>query len=457
MGIVKLQPDVSVPNEATLPQAIQEPNKSIFTSLVPESRITSLLKYVEGYPWTVNYYGQILNRNNTLENIDPSTPNLTQPYYEVNGLILQVSSPLSSSYDQASGITTVTGSALTPYTLIPNVGDIFIASVDSGEDAVFTVNSVSRKTFRKDTIYEISYNLYGYTSENSSLIESIKNRVQDTYYFNKDTNFFNRDVLIKPTVKEAIDRLNSLLRESKEYYFLTFAQKEAGTIYIPGLLNKLYDPLLLNFISKIVDYSDLSCIPFFRHNYANNKYINQKSILDLILARNLSLINSINKKYVFIPSNEILNNGRLGTVFYTGGSYILFPKEPNLNTDIEVLTYPNVSYDFIEQVKSSKNYFVLDKNIRTINNNNLQDKKLLHELFLNDSYIVSDNFYSYINDNSTYNNISYMELLIYKYLKREAIAKEDLVIVYETDYTSWSLLHQLYLLPVLWVITQSTL
>lgn len=452
MGIVRLQPDQPpVASQQTLPQAIQEPSKSIFTALVPESRIVSLLKYVEGYPWTVNFYGQILNKNNTLENFDPSTPNLTQPYYEVNGMIIQVSSPLTSSYDQASGITTITGSALTPYSVTPNVGDIFIAPVDSGEDAVFIVNNVIRKTFRKDSIYEINYNLLYYTSEEPDFIVNLKARIQDTYFFNKDTNFFNRDVLIKPSVKEAIDRLRILTQESKDYYFSTFAQKEAGTILIPGLPFKVYDPLLLGFISKIVDYKELADVPFFRHNYGENKYINQKSIFDLLFTRNINTVNGINKRYNFIPSHMLPNRARLGTIFHTGAEYVCFPVEPSVSTNIDPIAPDSDLNSFVESVKSTKNYFVPNIPIQALNNNNVFAKQLLQGLFVNDYYIVSENFYNYINDNSTYNNLSYIELLIFKHITKQAIAKEDLVIAIE-KYMEWSLLHQLYLLPILWFL-----
>lgn len=452
MPLVKIQPDQPpVAAEQTLPQAIQEPAKSVFTALVPESKITSLLKYVEGYPWTVNFYGQILNKNNTLENFDPTVPNLTQPYYEVNGMILQVSSPLTSSYDQGTGITTITGSALTPYSLTPNVGDIFIAPVDSGEDAVFMINSVVRKTFRKDSIYEVNYNLLYYTSEEPEFIASLKARIQQVYFFNKDTNFFNRDVLIKPSVKEAIDRLNYLVRESKEYYFSTFAQREAGTILIPGVSNRMYDPMLLGFLSKIIDYSELVDIPFFRHNYGDNRYVNQKSILDLLLTRNVNTLPGINRRYNFVPTHSLRNRARLGTIFHTGADFIAFPVDPLNAADIDKIT-PNLETDsYLENVKSTRNYYVPAITVQTKNNDNVFTKQLLHELFVDNHYIVSQNFYNYISDNSTYNNISYIELLIFKHVTNQAISKEDLVIGLE-KYMQFSLLHQLYLLPVLWFL-----
>lgn len=457
MSIVKLQPDQEPPVNLTTPETIEEPSKSIFTALVPESRITSLLKYVEGYPWTVKYYGQIVNINNTLENFDPSTPNLTQPYYKINNLILQVNSPLSSSYDQTSGITTISGSAITPYKIVPNVGDIFIAQVDSGEDAIFIVTTVSRKTYRKDTLYDISYNLYSYISNNPQFITTLESRVQQAYFFNKDTNFFNRDHLITPVVKEATDRLKHFLNESQDYYFSTFSQKQTGTILIPGTNEPVYDPQLLDFITSIVDYNRFIDLPFYKFSYGNNKYIEQSSFFDLLLKRNINQIELINKKYIFVSSGDLPNRARFGTIGHSGISYILFPLNPNKNTDID--SYYNIDTNLTSvNIKTPKNYFMPNPplTVEAINNNNIFTKPLLHELFINDYYVVSENFYNYINDNTLYNNISYIELLIYKFLKKQAIAKEDLVVCTES-YINWSALHSLYLLPVLWLLVKSNL
>jgi len=451
MAIVKLQPDQSPPIVVNTPETIQEPSKSIFTSLVPESTITSLLKYTEGYPWSINYYGQLLNVNNTLENFDPTTPNLTQPYYCVSDMVIQVSSPLNSNYDANTGVTSVNGVAVMPYKITPNVGDVFIAKVDNGEDAIFIITTVSRKTYRKDTLYEVSYNLYAYTSANPTFIPILEQRVQDTYFFNKDTDFFNRDVLIKPSVKEATDRLNVFLRESQEHYFAIFAQKEIGGITIPGMGNTVYDPLLINFISKIVDYNTLVDIPFYKFSHSNNRYIEQKSIFDVLLTRSTSLLSTINKTYNFVPTSSIPNKARLGTLWHTGIEYVLFPMNPNKDMEITDMTLTATDMPVIPQLKNSKNYSmpVPPITIQTKNNNELFTKPLLHELFVNDSYVVSDNFYNYLTDNNTYESISYIEFLIYKFINREAIAKEDLCVALES-YTSWSLMHKLYILPLLW-------
>ena len=85
----------------------------------------------------------------------------------------------------------------------------------------------------------------------------------------------------------------------------------------------------------------------------------------------------------------------------------------------------------------------------------MSSKPLLHELLINDSYVVSEGFYNYIADHVSFTEVSYIELMMYRFLNREAIAKEDLAVAIQ-DYKNWSLLHQFYLLPVMWLIIKDS-
>lgn len=457
MPIVKLNPDTPIlNNQETIPEALSKPNESNFTTLYPEAKVGSLLKYIDGYPWTVNYYNQVINVANTLEHYDPTTPNLNQPYTEVLGMVLQVTSPLSSAYDSSTGITTSYGAAILPYKLKPNVGDIFIAQVDSGEDAIFVVSKVERKTFKKDTLYEVNYSLYKYTSSDPNFTANIKSRVQDTYYFNKDTNYYNRDHLITPTEKEAKDRLVRYLRETQDFYFKRFAQKEAGALLVPGTNASFYDPILLNFLEKVVDFDVKVTHPWFKFHY-RDKYIDQDSFYDLLLSRNIGLINTIHKKYGFVSSSSMRNLTRTGSVFHASMDNVIYPKEPDTSLDIDRFNYRSPTQAFVgrDNYVTNKNSIYDIIEIQT-KGTTVGTKELLHEMFLDDYYVVSEAFYNYVDDNSTYIYTSFLEVLFLRFIKKEAISKYDLVICLQ-EYYSWSSLQQLYMLPVLWLIAKSVL
>ena len=449
MSIAKLQPDATPPSQTTAPSVIQETPKSIFTALIPETKVASLLKYVEGYPWTINYYGQLLNANNTVEHFDPSAPNLTQPFYKVNGLVLQVSSPLSVSYDQEKGVTTISGSGLMPFKVIPNVGDLFLAQVDNGEDAIFHVTSVVRKSHRKESLYEISYSLHTYTSDRPDFITILESRLNETYFFNKDSNYFNRDVLIKPSVKEARDRLLVFLEESKRYYFSSFVSVRTNSILIPGHPNTLYDPVLTRFLTRTVELSKYASTSLFQHAYASQE-LEQLSLLDCIVQRQIPHPGHMNQTYNFISSYSLPIRARLGTVSFNGVSYILYPTNPNRSYSIGTPKVPEQEY--VSSIKTTLNYQQsTELVIKTTNNNQIYDTFLLPDLFVDNYYIVTENFYKYFTDKTVYEQLSYIEILLYKFFKQEPIPAEDLAVCVER-YKDWSILHKLYLLPVIWTI-----
>lgn len=452
MAIARLKPDAPVPVITTLPEQIEAPRHSTMTALVPDTKINSLLKYVEGYPWTVNYYGQILNSVNTLEQFDPGSPDLTQSYYKVSGLIIQVSSPLSMSYAQNTGITTVSGSGLMPFKVTPNVGDLFLAQIDTGEDAIFHVTSVIRKTHRKESLYEIEYSLHSYTNDQPEFLHTLERRLNETYYFNKDTNYFNRDVLLKPSVKEAIDRLAAFMIDSKLYYFKTFIQPRTGSLLLPGTDHPTYDPLLSNFISSTVEYSNIPYGGYFKPTFSSAD-LEQRSLLDCLVLRTLPHPHTTNYTYGFVPSTQLPVRARLGTLTHVGITDILYPVTPQRNHTVPLnLSTPNI---WSNTPINEHNYYLLaEEVVKTTNNNELYTKPLLHPLFEDDYYLVTKHFYAYLNDNTQYDNISYLELLIARFLKAQAIAKEDLAVAVQS-YRSWSTLHQFYLLPVLWLLVKA--
>lgn len=452
MALVKLLPSSNVLNNTlTLPEVLGKPNESTFTSLYPETKVNSLLKYVEGYPWTVHYYGQIVNTADTLEHIDPSTPSLNQPYYEILDAILQVSSPLTNSYDESTAVTTVNGAALVPFKMIPNVGDMFVAQVDTGEDAVFIINSVYRKTHRKDTLYEVNYTLYQYVSVNPDLLVQIKSKVQDSYHFNKDSQFFNRDALISPMEHKSSLDLSELITETQSFYFDKFFKREVGTILIPGVDSRMYDPYLLMFISKTVDHDSMPPGGISQYTHFE-RYVKQPVFWDMMLTRSPARANSLNKEISFASSAQLRNQSRYGTVFHAGLDYMACPVIPDKSADIAFQTVK--SPDLWERgFLNLTNSFVYEASVKTANNDTDVLKPLLHPLFENDFYVVTSHFYSYLNSHDNFLSVSYMEWLLSRFITRKAISKKDVVVALQS-YDSWSALHQLYLLPALWLVAK---
>lgn len=455
MSIFQIEPDSPIGNNTeSLPTALQESSASLFTPLYPEGAVESLLKYVEGYPWSCNFYGNLVSQSNSLEHFDPKTPNLTQPLYEVKDMVLQVSTPLNSSYEAATGVTASTGSATCPLGVKPNVGDLFIAPMDTGEDAIFVINVVERATYRKSTLYTINYSLYSLLSAEPEFVTRLKARVQQTYYFNKDTNYFNRDVLITPTVKEANDQLKTFMTQSQAYYLQTFSNAAGGTIVVPGTSRTLYDPLLVKFVGGFIDHEIKICHPWYQYVYSD-RFMDQKSIWDMILARNPAMETVINKTYSFTSTSQVKGPAKLGNIFHTLVDYMLYPTQPRTVCDVATLDLRGPAEIFTDIHLGSRAYWDIPLQVNHVNADSQTLVTLLPKLFEQDYYVVSAAFYNYLKDGTQVQGVSFVEQLLARFIRKQAIGREDLLRATQRYY-EWSPMHQLYWLPVLWLIIRAT-
>ena len=277
-------------------------------------------------------------------------------------------------------------------------------------------------------------------------------RVQETYYFNKDSNFYNRDNLIAPVEHQNTLELKELLAQSQAYYFNRFFKKELGTIVLPGLEDVVYDPYLVRFLMKTVPHDVMSHHGLMQHTLFE-RYMTQPVFWDILTTRNLSQVYNVNKKVGFASSGQVRNQGRFGTVYHSGINYVGLALEPNLQaksgsdliSDIDV---------WRSSVVSEVNAAVYPHLVKTLNNGNEAQKPLLHSLFTDNSYVVSPNFYNYVDNALTFNEISFVELLLFRFIQRSAVSKKDVVSALQS-YTRWSVMHQLYLLPALWLLAKN--
>lgn len=451
MGIAKLKPD-EVLSVLNTPHVDENVYKKIFVEDQPDSEVLGLLRYMEGAPWTVTYYGQLLTEHNDLKQFDPTIADALQPYYKVNMLPVMVSEALTPNYDSETNISSVVGSALLPAGFKPITGDMFTAQVDNGEIGLFQIQKVERLTHRKNTVYSISYSLYSYVSANQDWVDSLETRVQETYYFH-DNRYTKsaKDAIVTPSVHEIILKIDAFIYSSKEYYFSHFFDPKAKTFLLPNQDYRYLDPILINFIKKTV-----SSEPHFRLNelneYSTNNdyFLKQKTILDAVINRNYEDTKWINKRYGFIEKYLFRGNQVLGSLVYMPVDKVIYPVDANTSAMATSLSYPVKSESLYS--RSIQNNITDHGNASSIEMINTVDGTIIHKLpilFNNDYYIVNEGFYGT-------GQMSLFEMLITRYLKREALAPGDIYKVTE-DYLNWSMMERFYYLPVLWVLAKTYL
>lgn len=218
MPIANLDPIAELPVTPVLP----ETEKTSYLGIVADASkepTGALVAYLDGMPWSVDYFGQLLGKHNDLRSLDAGQNAAFQQYQLTKGVELRVSTALSSSYDQERAITTVTGTAVLPY-LLPNVNDYFIADAGSQQYGLYRVTRVERKIFNRDSVYSIDYERVAYVTPDTTLDECMALMTERHFrhlpVLNDDGSLAGM-ISIGDLVKETISDQRFLIAELERY------------------------------------------------------------------------------------------------------------------------------------------------------------------------------------------------------------------------------------------------
>lgn len=446
MPIARLRPDAPSPIAINLPK-IQSPD---YKSVVGDEKnipLQSLIAYVEGAPWTVQYYSQLLSKHNDLKDYDPSQPDIYQQYTRINNTELRVSSPLTDSYDAETGITKVTGAGHLPTCIVPNVGDLFIANVDSGDDAFFRISTVERKTFNRQSVFYIEYDLTGLTAQHPEQYTNLNEKVQRTYFFHKDRLIDNLDPLVTPEENETILTAKSFLEENIRYYFKTFYNKNYSAMVLPYQRTTFYDALIVRFILRIVNSFQADEIRLLNNITIDHEpYLSQPTIWDMLLQRDYSMLQYINKNMGWVGAVAFFRDASIAGARYQRMNYFMYPIDADKSVELTTNTQPKLA--LLDDLTETQSNHSLSGMLNETFNFQNTTVPILPPVFENGSYVFTPAFYSDTTGKSL------LETLTIRYLKQETL---DLSLVMRVvkNYHQWTRLEQYYFSPVIWVLLKS--
>lgn len=454
MALGKRRCDSIAPVNIPIPEEIQAPRESTLTVLNDQDgRYDRLLKYIEGKPWTVRYYGQMLNTHSVVNHFDTEEGNLSQSYVKINDIIFKVQSELSFSYENEEGEGILTGSAIVPFKLVPNVGDVFVGNVDTGEDVLFVVNAINRLSHRKDSVYEVEYSSSFYLNDDPDAYKILENRVQEELFYDNYMDSRNRNVLFSAKEKDQVDYLRNFLSDSQSYFYNTFIQPHTVSFGVPGTLGVAFDPLMNSFIKETTNSSDMNVVNSHDYSIYSLDY-RRDTILDYILRRALPHPRRVEKQVGFYTLNSFFKRSQFMTLHYMGIKYVSHPVSAFRGMFSTKVKVQNTGSPV--DLRNSENYDLdLSIYIDAVSREGNSAKAVLNSLFVDNYYIVSESFYEYIKDGSNYENISFFELMLARFLKKETLSYEDLVKLL-SRWEEWSLMHQYYLLPIVWLMVKVT-
>ena len=426
--VVQTMPDVSLKPKP-------EPVYDTATTTLTQIPVINVLKYMNGYAWSVDYYRQVLQSDDPIQTNDPKLSSSLQQYEIIKDYKLQVTTSLSSEVMSDTGVTIVTGAAIVYGPFVPNTGDVFTARILNGRPAIFSVINVNAQSYDRNRVYEIEYKLRAYTDtpDGETILKDINNKEVNTYYYDKDANNEVSAPILSSERKNIRDKLDTLYWETIEYYMDNFFDRELKTLLVPDMSSYIYDHWLVKHILSVTNTTDHECmLEMTLYDVDAESAFKKETIWDILKSKAYRKLTKVIQKVSLLPPKSLPRNLINGSIRYSNIDYLVY-KEDNIGVGFtETLTGQTTS------------------TVPTLSS--LVENSLLTPLgsvdmvpSIDDYYVLSSNFY-----NKT-GNYTLLEKITLDYLENKALNEDEVSKLIES-YTSWGNTQQFYYLPVVWLL-----
>lgn len=423
-------------------------------SVVVDSRydpLASLVSYVEGSAWTVNYYSQVLAKDSAVYGQDVGKDAVYQQYKLIKLMELKVSTPLSWSQDKASKGITATGGAMVHSYLIPNEGDMFCADVGDGREGVFEIHLSEKKSLLSGSVYYIEYTLLYFSDDKETVRADLDKKVVQTVHYVKDFLLHGQNPMVVDSDYNALEELRYKYEEIVKNYFRWFFSKEFNTILVPGQDGTVYDHYVTKTMASILDTREDPHLRYMRVlNVDDDNTLKQPQLWTALVNRDALDVEVGNRIMGLCHTNMFTRNPMTEGIRYTGIRWIVYPKQHPDNADTFNNRLDKVIGDTNLIPVPTASGSLLDLIYDKVLEFNGQNVKVINGVLADDHYVFSQAFYDEINGQSL------LEVLTRNYLQKEAIDPKVLLGLVN-HYPGWGGLEKFYYLPIILILIKSVI
>ena len=411
-----------------------------------ETPLWSLDAFLSGSPWEVSYFRQRLGKNDTTKKLDLNSSPAYQSYEKIERLEILVQSALSPSFKDKEQLMEVTGSATLYSFITPNVDDYFIATSNLARTGLFRITNVNRRTFERESVHVIEYSEEKEFVETDPVFQDLTRKVVVTHVFSKQRMVENRNPLLLKHSYDKVANLKFLYKTLVQNYFNSFFQMAGCTLLIPGQIGRHYDPMLAEYVCKIVSVIDAPQIKRM-HLLSNNndESFNRDHLWSLMIKRGKE-----NLPYLTRVMGKIQPTSFTSAFFASSGSFgnadfMIYPKTVDETTesltglDAPIVRPPVVDVLGFRQTSTfGGGNLKIEDNVYTELTNAVPIYNPIHSLT---SYVFPETFY----DGQP---SSLIEIITLDYLSRSPM-NLDMLLFLVSFYPKMERLEQFYYGPIL--------
>lgn len=447
MPIVKAKPTTPTQQVVSIPKIQKEEFKSNVVDTKYEP-IPSLMTYVEGSAWTVDYYSQVIDTDTALAGQDIGQSGIYQQYKVIRKFDLKVSSALSWSQNNETKSMSANGSAHIHSLVIPNHGDMFIADIGDGREGVFQVKSSEKKSLFKESVYFIEYEFVYISDSDTDRRADLDSKVVQELYYKRDFLEHGQNPLITEKEYNTIEELQYRYKELINHYFRWFFSKQFNTLIIPGQQTKIYDHGLVSFMSSILNTDEAATVKFMRiMNCDDDLVLREPSIWTALLHKDKSYLRLGYSKTGLVSTKTFSPNVMLEGIRFSGLDYVVYPKDhtsvDQLSSSVDVFSkvLAETTLDPVPTRGGNLSDLIYSQTLE-LNNTEI---RMIRSVLSDEYYVLTENFYRELP------NQTLLEVMVRNYFQEE---KNDPVVLLKlvNSYSNWGGLERFYYIPLLLVL-----
>lgn len=417
-----------------------------------------LLTHVAGAKWLVVYYKQMKTSDEASEAHNASRPAPYQQYIKIENFELRVDQPLSSSTDPETSTHIVSGTSTIYPSIVPDHGDTFIADIGDGRSAIFNIREVTPKSYLKDTVYEVEYDLVDYATV--ELVKALDDKVvKDTYYERSYADYGANPVLAKEEhgiFKQIVKWQEGIAR----HYFDSFYSQEYNTFLVPSQTKVIYDPFLVEFLQKLWTVAELPLmqhLKVYNRDTADNYHV--RTIWDVIVKNDIYMLPKCKSRFGAFPKRMFpTNHPGLAGIRYSRLDYIYHPytdKQGQGNITLDGVGEAILG-DYYSDYSTNREFTMAITKLPGLGfvhhalreNLPIEDAKKYGSF---DTYVLSPAFYQ--NNRA---EMSKVEHLLRNSLEEKPVNAKDLLPIL-LDVINWGEVERFYYIPLLVALSRTAL
>lgn len=430
-----------------------------------KTNTVALQQFVTGARWTVDYYRQVLTKDQEPTPQDVSREPAYQQYSRIKQYTIKVDQDIQSEHKRETNTWGLNGSGYAN-ALIPNAGDMFIADIGNGKAGLFTITTSTPEVYFNTAVYRIEWVMVQELTP--ARWDDLQRKVVSTYTYSNTALLNGCSPFLTDQAVDDQTKYQKIYYQIIEQYLTDFYSPQHQTLLVPDQLTPTYDHFVVLALLEILDNRlDIRIRKIKALNVMSERVMKQPTLWNGLIRRDRQLFENGTQRVHLTTTMVSRWRPELQAIGYTGIPRFVFPIDAPTDVDSQY-SYQNYAIpdgipyspglprrpicgEYKSQADRDLPWFRYPTAAQLKELPNWDKAVDLHPVANDCYYVLSKDFYC----NQT-TNYSKLEVLVNSYLNKEELNRDCLMKLLDSC-LNWDNLERFYYHPILLILIKSVI